>query len=165
MPWCPLCKTEYLAGYSTCADCEEPLVDQLPEMPKIEPRDAPWVLLKECYNDKEADVITSILEVEAIPILRKYPGAGEYLKVAYGMTSGVQLFVPEDMAELSKDLIQQPFETMEWETGETPEKEPEDFFRLTHQTKRKIALKFIVWWTIFLFLLPSIISNLVKLLN
>lgn len=165
MPWCPVCKTEYLPGYSTCADCEKPLVDQLPQVVKNEPREAPWVLLKQCYNDKEADVITSILEAEAIPVLRKYPGAGEYLKVAYGMNSGVQLFVPEDMAELAKELIQQPFENMEWETVETPVEEPGDFFRLTYQDKRKIALKIFIWWMVFLFLLPTIITNLVNLFS
>ena len=31
MPWCPTCKNEYREGIKECADCKEPLVDQLEE--------------------------------------------------------------------------------------------------------------------------------------
>lgn len=29
MPWCPICKNEYKEGYTVCADCNSPLVDEL----------------------------------------------------------------------------------------------------------------------------------------
>ena len=30
MPWCPKCKNEYQEGFTVCADCGTPLVDELP---------------------------------------------------------------------------------------------------------------------------------------
>lgn len=32
MPWCPVCKNEYVAGIKVCADCNVELVDELDEM-------------------------------------------------------------------------------------------------------------------------------------
>jgi len=32
MPYCPNCRTEYRAGFSTCSDCGSPLVDDIPEI-------------------------------------------------------------------------------------------------------------------------------------
>ena len=31
MPWCPKCKSEYREGFTECAACHVPLVDELPE--------------------------------------------------------------------------------------------------------------------------------------
>lgn len=36
MPWCPICKNEYKAGYETCADCGAPLVAELEDIDKVE---------------------------------------------------------------------------------------------------------------------------------
>lgn len=33
MPWCPVCKNEYKAGYTICADCNTQLVNSLEEVP------------------------------------------------------------------------------------------------------------------------------------
>lgn len=34
MPWCPVCKNEYVKGYTRCADCDVDLVESLEEAPK-----------------------------------------------------------------------------------------------------------------------------------
>lgn len=34
MPWCPICKNEYVKGYTRCADCDVDLVESLEEAPK-----------------------------------------------------------------------------------------------------------------------------------
>ena len=31
MAWCPKCRNEYVEGVTVCADCQVPLVDELPE--------------------------------------------------------------------------------------------------------------------------------------
>ncbi len=36
MPFCPSCKTEYIAGIAQCSDCNLALVDHLPEEQSIE---------------------------------------------------------------------------------------------------------------------------------
>lgn len=33
MPWCPHCRTEYRPGFTTCADCGAPLVEEPPPSP------------------------------------------------------------------------------------------------------------------------------------
>ena len=34
MPWCPVCKNEYVKGIAKCADCDVDLVESLEEAPK-----------------------------------------------------------------------------------------------------------------------------------
>lgn len=34
MPWCPVCKNEYIEGKTHCPDCDADLVDELPEKPE-----------------------------------------------------------------------------------------------------------------------------------
>lgn len=41
MPWCPVCKNEYIKGKTHCPDCDVDLVDELTEAP--EPPEAPSV--------------------------------------------------------------------------------------------------------------------------
>jgi hypothetical protein len=36
MPFCPICKTEYVAGVARCADCGVPLFDELPVEQSVE---------------------------------------------------------------------------------------------------------------------------------
>lgn len=36
MPWCPKCKAEYREGFTECATCHVPLVDELPEEQDME---------------------------------------------------------------------------------------------------------------------------------
>lgn len=34
MPWCPVCKNEYVKGYTRCSDCDVDLVESLDDAPK-----------------------------------------------------------------------------------------------------------------------------------
>jgi hypothetical protein len=45
MPFCPSCKTEYIAGVARCSDCDVSLVDRLPEEQTTE--------YEECVNCSE----------------------------------------------------------------------------------------------------------------
>ena len=37
MPWCPICKNEYIEGKTHCPDCDADLVEKMPEEPEEEP--------------------------------------------------------------------------------------------------------------------------------
>lgn len=41
MPWCPVCKNEYIEGKTHCPDCDVDLVDELVEEPEEEPVPVP----------------------------------------------------------------------------------------------------------------------------
>ncbi len=51
MPFCPKCKTEYIAGVTRCSDCDILLVDSLPE-------DHP-IIYEECGNCSEPVTVES----------------------------------------------------------------------------------------------------------
>ncbi len=38
MAWCPKCRKEYPEGVTECADCNEPLVEALPDEPDTAPQ-------------------------------------------------------------------------------------------------------------------------------
>lgn len=57
-------------------------------------------------DSAEADLLESRLNVNAIPVLRKYRGSGAFLNVALGKTSfGIDLYVPSDRLEEAQELI------------------------------------------------------------
>lgn len=64
-----------------------------------------WVYLTEVGMDYEADIIVGLLEDNGVSAVKHYPGAGEYLKLAYGMASGVRVYVPKEQFEAGKGLL------------------------------------------------------------
>jgi len=55
----------------------------------------------------EAEVIESRLKASGIPILRKHRGPGGYMAVLLGFsTYGIDLFVPEDRADVAKSILE-----------------------------------------------------------
>lgn len=107
MPWCPKCKCEYREGFTICADCDEDLVEELQPEAEIELNEqSEWSLFFQTNNEREAEIIESLLRATGIPFLRKDRGAGGYLKIAMGMTNlGVDIYVPDSRLEAAKDLI------------------------------------------------------------
>lgn len=62
MPWCPICKNEYIKGMTVCADCDAELVDELPE--EIDENE-PYVLCK-ITDEKLASKISTYLNYAGI---------------------------------------------------------------------------------------------------
>ena len=54
-----------------------------------------WVYLCGAAQEIEADIIAGLLEEQKIPIRKKYLGAGEFTKIASGLTSGIDIYVPQ----------------------------------------------------------------------
>ena len=77
-----------------------------------------WTLIKNVANEQEAVLVESILGAEGIPIQRKHKEDGGYLEIYMGMSRyGIDLFVPEDAAQLAKGLLDSEVIDMPEETG------------------------------------------------
>ncbi|WP_240985298.1 putative signal transducing protein [Acididesulfobacillus acetoxydans] len=68
-------------------------------------QEAGWVLVYGVAQEVEADIVLGLLQEEGIPALKRYPGAGQFLKLAYGLTSGVDIYVPVSQAARAKLLL------------------------------------------------------------
>jgi len=66
-----------------------------------------WSYLCGVTQDFEADIIIGLLNEASIPAIKQYPEAGAFLKIAYGLTTGVDLYVPTGLSELARQLIQE----------------------------------------------------------
>lgn len=63
-----------------------------------------WVLLANVTTEVEADIISGLLMDADIPIRKAYPGVGN-LKAAYGLINGVEIYVPLELIEQAKAII------------------------------------------------------------
>lgn len=61
MPWCPHCRTEYEAGYTSCADCGAALSDNPPER-----RLDGAVVVFEAKSVTEAQIAVATLKAEGV---------------------------------------------------------------------------------------------------
>jgi len=96
MPFCPNCKYEYKATVSICPDCDEPLVDVLPEDVEGEIEDAydNWIPLCRLTSEQYAEMLVEALDSKDIPAIA-HSGAGHF-----GITGqmGASSFRPIDGA-------------------------------------------------------------------
>lgn len=64
------------------------------------------VFLTSVSNDSEADIIESLLSSFDIPILKRYQGAGDYMKIYMGSSnSGIDILVPFELLETAQAVL------------------------------------------------------------
>lgn len=63
-----------------------------------------WDLLISVTTEIEADILIGLLEQENIPSRKIYPGIGN-LKASYGLMSGVDVYVPNQLILQAKELL------------------------------------------------------------
>ncbi len=84
MPVCPQCRSEYRAGFETCADCGLPLVEasQLPA-PRAVGESVQEVVIASYNGQPEAEMCAELLRGEGIPsvVVQLLPGP----RLAWGM--------------------------------------------------------------------------------
>lgn len=79
MPYCPRCGTAYREGFSRCADCGVPLVDEPPSALAVRsPEPVQEVAVASFVSRVEAEMWAELLAEEGIPcvIVPLGPGAG-----------------------------------------------------------------------------------------
>ncbi len=64
-----------------------------------------WVYLCGAAQDIEADIICGLLDEQRIPARKIYLGAGEFTKIASGLTCGVEIYVPREHLTVAKETI------------------------------------------------------------
>lgn len=98
--YCPKCQYEYKPGIHVCPDCNENLVEQLPEENEESHPDGSFAPLPNLPGRVYAEMIRHVLERKGIPCFIRSEGPGDAYQFS-GTTprGGVQLFVPEDRLE------------------------------------------------------------------
>ena len=97
--YCPQCKGEYREGFTQCADCQIPLVDELPQ---TESDDAP-IDLVEVLSAADPGLIAlvkSVLEAEEIP----YVTHGEHFSRLF-VTMPVRVLVAKEDIDVARDVL------------------------------------------------------------
>jgi hypothetical protein len=125
-------------------------------MPEVKRNIKGWAFVKNVADEQEAVMVESILGTEGIPIQRKHKENGSYLEVYMGISRyGIDLFVPEDAAELAKSILESEAIDMPEEIG------IEDDMRAAekYQTKRRG----IVWIILMYLFIPVIAAILWKI--
>lgn len=99
--FCPVCKYEYKPGVKVCPDCEEKLVEKLPQEKHNENHTKiKFVPLPNLPGRVYADMIKDTLDAKGIPCYIRSEGIGDAYQFP-GTTpmGGIRLFVPEDRLE------------------------------------------------------------------
>ncbi len=103
MPFCPNCRSEYVAGKKICTDCGVPLVDKLePEFTEQED----WEVVFTSAQDYEAEMVRSRLEEDGIPA-RVLSKADHALGINVGDLAVVQVLVHPDDVDDALAVVKQ----------------------------------------------------------
>lgn len=115
MKYCPRCKTEYRDDFQRCANCGEPLVDELPSedtadhLEELDPENTELVLLTQVPGDQECMFTRSLLESYGIPSLYQYTKFSDISHLYAGSSLfGINIFVRRDQLELAQEIINAP---------------------------------------------------------
>jgi Putative prokaryotic signal transducing protein len=95
--YCPICRSEYRAGFTRCNDCDVALVAELPA--EEEPKFVDLVEILSTADAGQISLIKSILEAEEIPYLAQ----GENFNL--GRNIAVRFLVPRDYLAQSREIL------------------------------------------------------------
>jgi len=121
MPFCPICRTEYVEGRVQCADCGVPLVPQLPpeEPSPVQPEEAESLVeLTRTADYAEAHLIRGILQTNGVPCVLFDEVSASYSLWPVNALMPVRLMVPASKLGDARRLLREverevPAEVME----------------------------------------------------
>jgi len=91
MPFCPKCHYEYNLGVTVCQDCDEKLVDKLPEeISEADKEYDDWVQLARLQSTQMAEMVLESLRAKDIPAVLK-SGVGYFGQIG---TQGLSTYAP-----------------------------------------------------------------------
>jgi len=107
MPFCPVCRSEYVEGIVNCADCGAQLIAQLPPLQEPGDDEIELVEIWRAADEMEAQIIRGALDGAGIKCVLR----GEALRHTHGFTvdglAEVRILVPPDDAQRAKEIIVQ----------------------------------------------------------
>lgn len=103
--FCPSCRTEYREGYTTCADCQVPLVEALP--PGDETPDADLDVAFESTDPTAVAAAEEMLTEAGIPFTTEGEDASDLFPFHPGFNpmTPVQIEVPAEQVDVARRLL------------------------------------------------------------
>jgi len=106
MPYCPKCRYEYVTGISICSDCDEPLVESLPQETEDQTQVYDnWVELGRLTSQQYGDMLVEALRAKNIPVVVNsstghFGATGQMGTAAFRPIAGAyySIMVPEKFA-------------------------------------------------------------------
>jgi len=98
--FCPICFSEYRAGFTECNDCRVALVDQLPDEP--EPEFHEFVELMTARDEVHIALIKAAFDEAGLD----YYLHGEYANRLIPLHLATRLMVREDQAEEGQQILE-----------------------------------------------------------
>ena len=95
--YCPICRSEFREGFTRCEDCDQLLVEELPELP-VKPG---YVELANIFTEGEIAIIKSMLDDAGID----YYFHGEQAHRLAPLPFAARLMVREDEKEEAEALL------------------------------------------------------------
>ena len=102
--YCPKCRSEYKPGFYECADCDVPLVYELPSQQPLTPEEEEAASLVEVFstfNQAEVMLVKAYLDAEEITYHLQgelYSGSGIYV-------TPVTLYVARSEADRVREML------------------------------------------------------------
>ena len=122
--FCPECKSEYVEGITECAECEAPLVEELPPEPEDIVEYENFVRLETFLARHEAELGKSVLDANGIESFIASDDAGG-IRPELAFFRGVHLLVHQADVEKANELFKD-LKTSQAQEGEEPAGEGEE---------------------------------------
>jgi len=158
MKWCEECKCEFEDFVEVCSDCGKFLIlyeDGIEDKSYYEFED--FLLLTNCSNNNEANLLISLLESYGIKTNIRYEGSGSYLNILHSVNyQGVDVLVIPKYIDDAREILKE----FKYSYTDSP-----DEYESKTLKKHRRHKKFIAYFIIFNFLFNILIGKFFELVS